>query len=165
MEKGGHKPRSGDRPIDVEGNLKRLVELFMERSGSQDQSRPTVQPGRSSSARRKAFLGIDSNERQTAKELLELKKQIQDLTALSAAQRQVKPQKLPRKKVGMSQYRKFIDKAGITDLQREYFLLKFERGMSVADIARHKGVHHSTVQEHIRRALKKMERLNGAKLV
>jgi hypothetical protein len=159
MEKEGHEPRLGGGPVDVEGKLRRLVETFIERWTSQHQSRPTVQRSPNGSARRKAFLGIDSRERQTAKELSEIKKQIQELKTLSAAQREVRLKKLPRKTLQMTKYYKLIDHAGLTDVQRECFLLKLERHMSVAEIARHKDKHHSTIQEHLRRASERIERL------
>lgn len=65
------------------------------------------------------------------------------------------PQNLGRKKVDYSRY---MDRAGLTDRQRECFSLSNEYGYKQTDIARKLKLHHSTVQYHIKRAYDRIER-------
>lgn len=53
-------------------------------------------------------------------------------------------EKLPAKKRNLS---RFLDSANLTEKQHLYASLCLERGMSIAEIARRFGRHHSTIQE------------------
>jgi len=61
---------------------------------------------------------------------------------------------LPRKKQDLSEY---IDAARLTELQLTCFSLRFERGLSIADIARLLGRDRKTIQEHIESAKKRID--------
>ena len=61
---------------------------------------------------------------------------------------------LGQKKVDLSIY---LDAAGLTDRQRDCFSMKLEYELSVAEIARRLGKHHSTVQYHLEAAGKRIE--------
>lgn len=63
-------------------------------------------------------------------------------------------QKLPSKKQDIS---RFLDSARLTGLQRETASLRWEFGLSIAKIAKRRGVHHSVVQESLNAAKKKMD--------
>ncbi len=65
------------------------------------------------------------------------------------------PQKLGRKKVDLSRY---MDRARLSDRQRECFSLTNEYGYKQIVIARRLNLHHSTVQYHIKRANDRIER-------
>lgn len=62
--------------------------------------------------------------------------------------------KLPPKKRDLSNY---FDEARLTERQRECISLRLEYSMSEPKIARRLKVHHSVVQEHIRRAREKID--------
>jgi len=57
------------------------------------------------------------------------------------------PAPIPPKKQGLSQY---FDPARLTGRQREVLSLHLEHEMKPHQIAQHLGLHHSTIQEHIR---------------
>jgi RNA polymerase sigma factor (sigma-70 family) len=74
--------------------------------------------------------------------------------ASRTAPRRTERRNLPRKKLDLSRY---IVRAGnLTERQRECFSLRFERGLSISEIARKMGVHNKTVYEHIEQAKKKL---------
>jgi DNA-binding CsgD family transcriptional regulator len=64
-----------------------------------------------------------------------------------------------KKKTDLSRYSKLLDAADLTVLQREVFMLRLERGMSLASIAEHLGKDTSTIREHFRAARRKFDRL------
>jgi hypothetical protein len=61
-----------------------------------------------------------------------------------------------RRKLDMSKYWPLLQKAGLTDRQIECMLLNLE-GLAGATIAKTLRLHHSTVQEHIKVAKKKLK--------
>jgi len=68
------------------------------------------------------------------------------------------PAKLPPKKRDLSRY---FDDADLTERQRETISLRLEYGLSVAAIARMKGVHRKTVQESIAAAKVRIDRASN----
>ncbi len=74
-------------------------------------------------------------------------------TLQDSAKVQVGPRKknLPPKTVNLSEYLsgKGLKLADLTEKQREVASLKFERGLSMREIARRMGLHLKTVQEHL----------------
>ncbi len=66
--------------------------------------------------------------------------------------------KLPQKRVDLSNY---LDPANLTERQRECISLSLEHSLPQSEIARRLGLHHSTVQEHIRAAARAIDRARG----
>jgi len=65
--------------------------------------------------------------------------------------------KLPRKESDLSKYAARIDAVNLTEIQREVFSLRFERGLKVRKIARHLRKDPTTIREHLDAALRKFE--------
>lgn len=79
------------------------------------------------------------------------------MTAAPGSVRHAPSDDLPPKKADFSQY---ILAAGLTEKQRECFSLRSEHGLTIRAIARKLHLHHSTVEQHIRAATRKIQRLS-----
>jgi len=152
MDEG--KEHNRDQKQDWREILARLMAAQLPKP---EPSPPQPSPRARNWRRRAAFAGIPRDP-QTAKQLSELKK---ELDTLKATRKPPRRGKLPPIKLHLSRYYVLAD---LTELQRECHSLRYERGLKLTDVARRMGLHHSTVQEHIKEADSRLAKLKPKQL-